>query len=211
MTDNTDKIARARTYTLTPRQREAWVLLEDPRYRRYLFDGGARSPRTSGGASPPSWTRSPRSSRPPTPPRPPRPSRTPCWPPSSTEPSRRISGGGVPRPTGRLGATRAVRRLEGRAPPQGRPREVRRQDVRPDGRGHPELQRQEDPRQPGRLLRRAAGEDGQAGERKDAFQQKAPHPHPAHSKGVETVPEGQGPEAGHAREVHRSQWWEAAA
>lgn len=46
MTDNTDKIARARTYTLTPRQREAWALLEDPRYRRYLFDGGARSGKT---------------------------------------------------------------------------------------------------------------------------------------------------------------------
>lgn len=40
------EIARARTYTLTPRQREAWALLEDPRYRRYLFDGGARSGKT---------------------------------------------------------------------------------------------------------------------------------------------------------------------
>ena len=33
-------------YTLTPKQRQAWRLLEDPRYRRYLFDGGARSGKT---------------------------------------------------------------------------------------------------------------------------------------------------------------------
>lgn len=33
-------------YTLTPKQRVAWALLEDPRYRRYLFDGGARSGKT---------------------------------------------------------------------------------------------------------------------------------------------------------------------
>lgn len=35
-------------YSLTQRQREAWKLLEDPRYRRYLFDGGARSGKTDG-------------------------------------------------------------------------------------------------------------------------------------------------------------------
>ena len=33
-------------YTLSPKQRQAWALLEEPRYRRYLFDGGARSGKT---------------------------------------------------------------------------------------------------------------------------------------------------------------------
>ena len=36
----------AREYILTPKQKTAWGLLEDPRYRRYLFDGGARSGKT---------------------------------------------------------------------------------------------------------------------------------------------------------------------
>lgn len=36
----------AKVYQLTPKQRTAWGLLEDARYRRYLFDGGARSGKT---------------------------------------------------------------------------------------------------------------------------------------------------------------------
>ena len=35
-----------KTYELTPKQRRAWFLLEEPRYRRYLFDGWARSGKT---------------------------------------------------------------------------------------------------------------------------------------------------------------------
>jgi len=37
-----------KTYTLTPKQKESWALLENPQYRRYLFDGGARSGKTDG-------------------------------------------------------------------------------------------------------------------------------------------------------------------
>ena len=39
---------REREYNLTPKQREAFLLLENPKYRRYLFDGGARSGKTDG-------------------------------------------------------------------------------------------------------------------------------------------------------------------
>lgn len=38
--------AKSKIYQLTPKQREAWALLENPQYRRYLFDGGARSGKT---------------------------------------------------------------------------------------------------------------------------------------------------------------------
>lgn len=37
-----------KVYALTDKQKVAWALLEDPRYRRYLFDGGARSGKTDG-------------------------------------------------------------------------------------------------------------------------------------------------------------------
>ncbi len=39
-------MSNAKIYQLTPKQREAWQLLENPQYRRYLFDGGARSGKT---------------------------------------------------------------------------------------------------------------------------------------------------------------------
>lgn len=42
----TKTTAQAKNYTLSPKQRQAWLLLEDTRYRRYLFDGGARSGKT---------------------------------------------------------------------------------------------------------------------------------------------------------------------
>ena len=35
-----------RRYVRSPKQRQAWALLEDPAYRRLLFDGGARSGKT---------------------------------------------------------------------------------------------------------------------------------------------------------------------
>lgn len=38
--------ANAKVYELTPKQRVAWAMLEDPKFRRYLFDGGARSGKT---------------------------------------------------------------------------------------------------------------------------------------------------------------------
>lgn len=37
---------KARRYKLFAKQKLAWKLLEDPRFRRYLFDGGARSGKT---------------------------------------------------------------------------------------------------------------------------------------------------------------------
>ena len=37
---------KAKIFELTQKQRAAWGLLEDPRFRRYLFDGGARSGKT---------------------------------------------------------------------------------------------------------------------------------------------------------------------
>lgn len=37
---------KTKIYELTPKQKTAWALLEDPQYRRYLFDGGARSGKT---------------------------------------------------------------------------------------------------------------------------------------------------------------------
>ncbi len=37
---------RAKRYKLFDKQNQAWDLLEDPRFRRYLFDGGARSGKT---------------------------------------------------------------------------------------------------------------------------------------------------------------------
>jgi len=37
---------KVKVYELTPKQRTAWALLENPQYRRYLFDGGARSGKT---------------------------------------------------------------------------------------------------------------------------------------------------------------------
>ena len=39
---------KQKVYTLTPKQKTAWALLENPQYRRYLFDGGARSGKTDG-------------------------------------------------------------------------------------------------------------------------------------------------------------------
>ncbi len=38
----------SKIYELTQKQREAWRLLEDEKYRRYIFDGGARSGKTDG-------------------------------------------------------------------------------------------------------------------------------------------------------------------
>ena len=37
---------KTKIYELTPKQKQAWALLENPQYRRYLFDGGARSGKT---------------------------------------------------------------------------------------------------------------------------------------------------------------------
>ena len=37
---------KVKIYELTPKQRAAWDMLENPAFRRYLFDGGARSGKT---------------------------------------------------------------------------------------------------------------------------------------------------------------------
>ncbi|OQB30277.1 MAG: Terminase-like family protein [Candidatus Hydrogenedentes bacterium ADurb.Bin170] len=37
---------KSKRYKLFPKQKDAWKLLEDPAFRRYLFDGGARSGKT---------------------------------------------------------------------------------------------------------------------------------------------------------------------